>query len=228
MMTTTRLATFFCTAMSTCLTVGCGESTPGAYNYVQPPPAMMDVDTATQIMDNAIVPSSTTPCPPLSRPPQIDDYARAYYLAEHPNPACSRNLVCTPLAISSSLPLCQWRPIAIGDEDRQTWVQLGGPTCAVPGTIGQVDAHEFDGTKTADAKFQTCSWNLYSAGSPTQTLFVETKTVPGVPEMAPSHLARLRYTAARAFVTDTCPVTDERTRNWPYNANCWLWAPARR
>lgn len=229
-----RFGKTFAATIAVCFAVACGQGVatsgdPALSPADNTPMTAADHLPIAQLMQAALVPDATTPCPPQTRPSATDDYARVNYLSEHPNPACKRDLVCVPLPINSSLPLCYWQSIPAGQEDRQVWIQLSSQTCnngVTPGTA--VDSRESDGISTWDAKFNTCTWNNYRIISgPTRTQYIETKAPADVPPNAPSDLARLRYTAARKFVTDTCPVTDTRTRNWPFNANCWLWQPAR-
>ena len=219
--------------LTTIFTIACNQnmSAPDDETPMSAPTSQNEkpcvMDMGTQMIPQTPTLDSTTPCPPLLYPPEIYEYSRAYYLTEHPNPKCDRDLVCVPLAISSTLPLCQWLKIRRGEENQLIWLKLNSGACDTPGYVGSVESRESDFARAWYGTFQTCSWNLYRGDSPTRPQLIETKAPPGSPVMTPKTLRRLRFGADRNVYIETCPPTDENTRNWPYDINCLPWSPAK-
>lgn len=162
------------------------------------------------------------PCPDdLSGDLKLRTYGFERMLAEHPNPACSRDWVCTPITTTwEAIPVCRWVQIAKGDESKTVWLTLGAPR---PYLVMETDAQNTTSTSFVGLKMKTSTWYEFTKSDSTDQVTTVEAVQPGTTPMAEGSFSRLEYTAARTFTTKACPRVKPNVA--PYNANCGVWMP---
>lgn len=162
----------------------------------------------------------TVPCPNnYSVDASLRKYAQKPFLAEHPNPTCSRDWVCVPLQIWTGYPFCEWREILKGAESNAVWITLP----ALTDLIFDTDAREITSRGTVPQRLKTSTWKEYGVFSPADTVTDIEAVQPGVPGGVEGTFRRLSFTRERAFESTACP--RKIPANSPYNAKCNPWLP---
>lgn len=161
------------------------------------------------------------PCPDdMSVDRDKREFSLNHMLAAHPNPACSRDWVCTPITTTwTSLPLCRWSLILKGDEAKTVWISLSAPS----GVIVEAQGRETTSRSISAQTYRTSTWTEYTDKGEADRVTTLEASQPGVPADAEGIFERLRLTATRTFESKPCPRAMPTAK--PYNANCGIWLP---
>ena len=184
------------------------------------PPDESMPDAGPTVVVQTVAP--VIPCPEeMGGDLRLGTYALERMLAEHPNPACSRDWVCTPVTTTwQAIPVCRWVKIAKGDEAKTVWLTLSAPG---PYLVMETDAQNTTSASFIGLKMKTSTWYEFTKNDSKDQVTSVEAVQPGTPPMAEGSFSRLEYTAARTFTTKTCPRVKPNVA--PYNANCGVWMP---